>query len=108
VIGAWIQGFAAARAGLGHAGLHPVLPQHAAAGQLYFFYFALASYLKLTGPNGMRCGSCRTSPGRRFCLSFYACAFNVEIFPCRHRGGSARDHEAAESLGYSRLKAYIY
>ena len=42
------------------------------------------------------------------CLSFYAGAFNVEIFRAGMRLFRARPCRAAESLGYSRLKAYVY
>ena len=42
------------------------------------------------------------------CLSFYAGAFNVEIFRAGIEAVPRETLEAAESLGYSRLKAYAY
>jgi polar amino acid transport system permease protein len=42
------------------------------------------------------------------CLSFYAGAFNVEIFRAGIEAVPRETLEAAESLGYSRLKAYVY
>jgi len=41
-------------------------------------------------------------------LSFFAGAFNVEIFRSGIEAVPTATVEAAESLGYSRLKAYIY
>ena len=42
------------------------------------------------------------------CLSLYAGAFNVEIFRAGIEAVPRETVEAAESLGYSRLKAYVF
>jgi polar amino acid transport system permease protein len=42
------------------------------------------------------------------CLSLYAGAFNVEIFRAGIEAVARETIEAAESLGYTRLKAYFY
>ena len=42
------------------------------------------------------------------CLSFFAGAFNVEIFRSGIEAVPHETIEAAESLGFSRLKAYVY
>jgi polar amino acid transport system permease protein len=42
------------------------------------------------------------------CLSLYAGAFNVEIFRAGIEAVPRETLEAAEALGYSRLKAYLH
>ncbi|MGQ0674897.1 MAG: ABC transporter permease subunit [Rhodospirillales bacterium] len=42
------------------------------------------------------------------CLSFYAGAFNVEIFRAGVEAVPKETVEAAEALGYSRLRAYVF
>src|ERR1700746_2771022 len=76
--------------------------------QLYFFYFALGSYLKVTGANGIAVPIVSNFTWAAICLSFYAGAFNVEIFRAGIEAVPRETLEAAESLGYSRLKAYGY
>src|SRR4029077_20102371 len=48
--------------------------------QLYFFYFALGTYLKITTGNGIAVPIVSNFTWAAICLSFYAGAFNVEIF----------------------------
>ncbi len=48
--------------------------------QLYFFYFALGSYLRMTNPSGIEVPLVTNFTWAVICLSFYAGAFNVEIF----------------------------
>ena len=76
--------------------------------QLYFFYFALGSYLKVTSGNGIAVPIVSNFTWAAICLSFYAGAFNVEIFRAGIEAVPRETLEAAESLGYSRLKAYVY
>jgi len=76
--------------------------------QLYFFYFALGSYLKVTTGTGMSVPIVSNFTWAAICLSFYAGAFNVEIFRAGIEAVPRETMEAAESLGYSRLKAYAY
>lgn len=71
--------------------------------QLYFFYFALDA--ALAGAIGA--GSLMGSLGWAFVsLSFFAGAFNVEIFRAGIEAVPKSTVEAAESLGYTRLGAY--
>ncbi len=71
--------------------------------QLYFFYFALDA--ALAGLAGT--GSLMGSLGWAFVsLSFFAGAFNVEIFRAGIEAVPKSTVEAAESLGYTRLGAY--
>ena len=77
--------------------------------QLYFFYFGLSALLPMA----------KTSFGTMapliggfawvcISLSFFAGAFNVEIFRSGIEAVPRSTREAAEALGYSRLKAYIH
>ena len=71
--------------------------------QLYFFYFALDA--ALAGLVGTR--SLMGSFGWAFvALTFFAGAFNVEIFRAGIEAVPKSTVEAAESLGYTRLGAY--
>ncbi len=76
--------------------------------QLYFFYFALGNYLKVTAPNGLQMPLVSNFTWAAICLSLYAGAFNVEIFRAGIEAVPKQTVEAAEGLGYSRLKAYVY
>ncbi len=76
--------------------------------QLYFFYFALGSYLRVTSDAGLSTPLVSNFTWAVIGLSFYAGAFNVEIFRAGIEAVPRETVEAAEALGYSRLKAYVY
>jgi polar amino acid transport system permease protein len=76
--------------------------------QLYFFYFAFGSYLRMTTATGLSVPIVSSFTWAAICLSLYAGAFNVEIFRSGIEAVPRETLEAAESLGYSRLKAYIH
>ena len=76
--------------------------------QLYFFYFALGSYLRITTEAGLSVPLVSSFSWAVIGLSLYAGAFNVEIFRAGIEAVPKETVEAAESLGYSRLKAYVY
>jgi polar amino acid transport system permease protein len=70
--------------------------------QLYFFYFGLGSLLKVGGgPLVSNVTWAIVS------LSFFAGAFNVEIFRAGVEAVPQTTVEAAESLGFSRAQAYL-
>jgi len=70
--------------------------------QLYFFYFGLGSLLRgVTGPYVTNVTWAIVS------LSFFAGAFNVEIFRSGIEAVPRTTIEAAESLGFSRLQTYL-
>ncbi|MBT8369006.1 MAG: amino acid ABC transporter permease [Deltaproteobacteria bacterium] len=77
--------------------------------QLYFFYFALGSLMPKV-PNEW--GGYEPILGNFawavISLSFFAGSFNVEIFRSGIEAVPNSTIEAAESLGYTRLKAYIH
>jgi len=74
--------------------------------QLYFFYFGLGSYLRMTGANGLQVPILSGFTWAVIGLSLYAGAFNVEIFRAGIEAVPRETLEAAEALGYTRLKAY--
>jgi polar amino acid transport system permease protein len=76
--------------------------------QLYFFYFALGSYLRVTSDAGLAVPLVSNFTWAVIGLSFYAGAFNVEIFRAGIEAVPRETLEATEALGYSRLKAYAY
>src|SRR6266850_2548471 len=108
VIGAWIQGSRSRILRLVTQGYIQFFRNTPPLVQLYFFYFALGSYLKIAGGNGIAVPVVSNFTWAAICLSFYAGAFNVEIFRAGIEAVPRETMEAAESLGYSRLKAYVY
>src|SRR5262250_2654754 len=76
--------------------------------QLYFFYFALGSYLRATNDMGLAVPIVSNFTWAAICLSLYAGAFNVEIFRAGIEAVPKETVEAAEALGYTRLRAYIH
>ena len=76
--------------------------------QLYFFFFALGSVLPaLIGAEGTR-PLVSNFGWAVIALSLFAGALNVEIFRSGLEAVPQTTVEAAESLGYTRLQAYVY
>ena len=76
--------------------------------QLYFFYFALGSYLHVTNNLGLAVPIVSNFTWAAICLSLYAGAFNVEIFRAGIEAVPSETVNAAEALGYGRLAAYMH
>jgi len=72
--------------------------------QIYFFYFGLGAYLRASGGEPL----VSNVSWAILALSMYAGAFNVEIFRSGIEAVPRATLEAAEALGFSRLKAYSY
>ena len=108
VIGAWIQGSRFRLLRLATQGYIQFFRNTPPLVQLYFFYFALGSYLKISTANGLTMPLVSNFTWAAICLSFYAGAFNVEIFRAGIEAVPKETVEAAEGLGYSRLKAYLH
>jgi polar amino acid transport system permease protein len=108
VVGAWIQGSGVRLFRLATQGYIQVFRNTPPLVQLYFFYFALGSYVKVTNSAGLSVPLVSNFTWAALCLSLYAGAFNVEIFRAGIEAVPRETVEAAESLGYSRLKAYLY
>lgn len=71
--------------------------------QLYFFYFGLGSLLR----GGSSAPLVSNVTWAVISLSFFAGAFNVEIFRSGVEAVPRTTVEAAESLGFSRLQTYL-
>lgn len=77
--------------------------------QLYFFYFALGNLLpQITRTGGGGVSHVSSFTWAVITLSCGAGAFNMEIFRAGIEAVPASMIEAAEALGYSRVKAYIH
>jgi polar amino acid transport system permease protein len=101
VVGAWVQG---SRHRLPRAVIHWYIQAFRNTPplvQLYFFYFGVGALLaSATGPLVTNMTWAVIS------LSFFAGAFNVEIFRAGIEAVPGTTIEAAESLGFSRWQAY--
>src|SRR4051812_39520804 len=102
VVGAWIQGSRLRVLRLVTQGYIQFFRNTPPLVQLYFFYFALGSYLKITAGNGIAVPIVSNFAWAAICLSFYAGAFNVEIFRAGIEAVPRETLEAPESPGYSR------
>jgi polar amino acid transport system permease protein len=77
--------------------------------QLFFFYFAVGSVLPaMRDAHGQMVPVMSNFGWAVISFSFFAGAFNVEIFRAGIQAVPRATVEAAEALGYSRLKAYIH
>src|SRR5580704_6804580 len=108
VVGAWVQGSRLRVLRLATQGYIQLFRNTPPLVQLYFFYFALGSYLKVATSTGLSVPLVSNFTWAVICLSLYAGAFNVEIFRAGIEAVPRETIEAAESLGYTRLKAYFY
>ncbi|HUZ62194.1 MAG TPA: amino acid ABC transporter permease [Acetobacteraceae bacterium] len=109
VIGAWLQGSRLVwtrRIVQGYIQLFRNTPNLV---QLYFFYFGLSSLLPtVKNAIGMQAPMISGFVWVCISLSFFAGAFNVEIFRSGIEAVPTATIEAAEALGYTRLQAYIH
>jgi polar amino acid transport system permease protein len=77
--------------------------------QIFFFYFGLGTLLPASyDASGMRLPLLGNTQWAIISLSLFAGAFNVEIFRSGIEAVPRTTVEAAEALGYTRLKAYFY
>ncbi|WP_285672615.1 amino acid ABC transporter permease [Paralimibaculum aggregatum] len=77
--------------------------------QLLFFYFALGQFTPTHSPDGWLEVPIISNVGWAIIsLSFFAGAFNVEIFRAGIEAVPESTQEAAESLGFTRLQIYLY
>jgi polar amino acid transport system permease protein len=108
VVGAWLQGSRIWLVRAGTQGYVQFFRNTPPLVQLYFFYFALGSYLRMTADNGLQVPIVSGFSWAVIGLSLYAGSFNVEIFRAGIEAVPRETVEAAEALGYTRLKAYAY
>src|SRR5271170_8482320 len=76
--------------------------------QLFFFYFGLGTLMPSIESGGMRVPLLNSTQWAIISLSLFAGAFNVEIFRSGIEAVPRTTVEAAESLGYTRIKAYVH
>ena len=77
--------------------------------QMYFFYFGVGNLLpRVENEFGLMQPMLGNFAWAAISLSFFAGAFNVEIFRSGIEAVPRSTVEAAEALGYNRLQAYIY
>lgn len=77
--------------------------------QLLFFYFALGQFTPTYSPDGWLEVPIISNVGWAIIsLSFFAGAFNVEIFRAGIEAVPESTHEAAEALGMNRLQIFLY
>jgi polar amino acid transport system permease protein len=76
--------------------------------QIYFFYFGIGSLLTVTNAAGTTVPMVSNLAWAIVSLSFFAGAFNVEIFRSGVEAVPKTTIEAAESLGFSRLRTYLF
>ena len=109
VVGAWMQG---ARSALLRAivqGYIQFFRNTPPFVQLLFFYFALGQFTPTYSPDGWLEVPVISNVGWAIIsLSFFAGAFNVEIFRAGIEAVPESTREASESLGFSRLQTYRY
>ena len=75
--------------------------------QIYFFYFGIGSLLAANGGSGQPVPIVSNVTWAIISLSFFAGAFNVEIFRAGVEAVPRTTIEAAESLGFTRLRTYL-
>ena len=107
VVGAWAQGARLRLLRLAMQGYIQFFRNTPPLVQLYFFYFALGSYLRMTTETGLSVPLVSNFAWAVIGLSLYAGAFNVEIFRSGIEAVPRTTVEAAESLGFSRLQTYL-
>lgn len=77
--------------------------------QIFFFYFGLGTLLPASQtPDGLRIPILDNVQWAIVSLSLFAGAFNVEIFRSGIEAVPKTTIEAAEALGYTRVKAYLH
>jgi len=109
VVGAWAQGASSRVTRAVVQGYIQFFRNTPPFVQLLFFYFALGQFTPTYSPDGWLEVPIISNVGWAIIsLSFFAGAFNVEIFRAGIEAVPNSTREAAESLGFSRLQSYRY
>ena len=109
VVGAWAQGARSRIVRYAMAGYIQFFRNTPPLVQLLFFYFALGQFTPTYSPDGWLEIPIISNVGWAIIsLSFFAGAFNVEIFRAGIEAVPLSTREAADSLGYTRLQTYLY
>ena len=109
LIGAWLQGARSAVVRSVVQGYIQFFRNTPPLIQLLFFYFALGQFTPTYSPDGWLEVPIISNVGWAIIsLSFFAGAFNVEIFRAGIEAVPESTQEASESLGMSRLQTFMY
>ena len=108
VIGAWAQGSPVKAVRLAMAGYIQFFRNTPPYVQLLFFFFVVGNLTPRVDMGGYYEPLISSFGWAVISLSFFAGAFNVEIFRAGIEAVPTSTREAAESLGYSRLQSYLY
>ncbi len=108
VAGAWAQGSQSRIVRLGMAGYIQFFRNTPPFVQILFFYFVLGSLTPAYDVGGYMEPIIGNFGWAVISLGFFAGAFNVEIFRSGIEAVPTSTQEAAEALGYTRLKSYVY
>ncbi|MEM6624873.1 MAG: amino acid ABC transporter permease [Pseudomonadota bacterium] len=109
LVGAWMQGAKSAWVRAIVAGYIQFFRNTPPLVQLLLFYFALGQFTPTYSPDGWLEVPIITNVGWAIIsLSFFAGAFNVEIFRAGIEAVPESTREASESLGFSRFQTFIY
>ena len=109
VVGAWLQGSRRASVRAIVQGYIQFFRNTPPLIQLLFFYFALGQFTPTYSPDGWLEVPIISNVGWAIIsLSFFAGAFNVEIFRAGIEAIPESTREAADALGMSRLQIYVH
>ena len=109
IVGAWGQGAKSKTGRLLLQGYIQFFRNTPPLIQLLFFYFALGQFTPTYSPDGWLEIPIISNVGWAIIsLSFFAGAFNVEIFRSGIEAVPESTREAAEALGMNRLQIYLY
>lgn len=109
VVGAWLQGSRLVLLRRVVQGYIQFFRNTPPLVQLFFFYFAVGSVLPtVKDAFGQNVPVVDNFGWAVISFSFFAGAFNIEIFRAGMQAVPRATIEAAEALGYGRLKAYVY
>ena len=109
VVGAWLQGSPVKVVRTVVQGYIQFFRNTPPLIQLLFFYFALGQFTPTYSPDGWLEVPVISNVGWAvISLSFFAGAFNVEIFRAGIEAVPDSTKEAADALGMSRLQTYVY
>ena len=109
VVGAWAQGAHSKTLRLVVQGYIQFFRNTPPLVQLLFFYFALGQFTPTYSPDGWLEVPIISNVGWAIIsLSFFAGAFNVEIFRAGIEAVPESTQEAAEALGMNRFQIYLY
>ena len=106
ILGAWMQGAKSRVVRLATAGYIQLFRNTPPLVQLFFFYFALGRFTPTVDAGGWEEPIIGSFGWAALSLGLYAGSFNVEIFRAGLEAIPSSTREAAESLGYGRLRAY--